>query len=268
MEPWCGHRVSCPQTPFVQSSKKDIYLPSGPTPSRRTTSGSIRLHPTTRWIPFSWLMQAPHLPRSYRSPSHQGHCMVRSSTFMSNLSTKPHKVICMTDSSGVNGGCQNVYTVYPSPTNQSCTGFTPPASNLGMNAISSATGSTLSRWGWPNSCTDIQLQPIDDKNGGIKGTPPYTLTVVPAYNNPLNITFGMLLFLSVISLTISPSCNPDQSVAWTITLAHSTPFFLSVSDANGVTWTDGPMHAGAGDTSCLTSSTACVALDTHKLGIH
>lgn len=174
----------------------------------------------------------------------------------------------MTDSVGVSGGCQNVYTVYPSPTNQSCSGFTPPANNLGMNAISSATGSTLSRWGWPNSCTDIEFQPIDDKNGGIKGSSPYTLTVIPAFRPPLlNITFGMLLFLLCCLAYRLTLMQPDQSVKWTITLDHGTAFFLSVSDANGVTWTDGPMHAGAGDTTCL-SSTACVPLDTHKSGIH
>lgn len=115
--------------------------------------------------------------------------------------------MCMSDSVGGSGGCQDVYTVYPSPTNQTCSGFTPPAQVLGMKAISLDTQTPFARWGWPASCSDIQLEPIDDGNGGIKGTPPYTLTVAPALRPPLNITFGMLLFLSVASLTISPLCH-------------------------------------------------------------
>ena len=180
---------------------------------------------------------------------------------MSNLNANSHTVICMTDSVGVSGGCQDLYTVYPPTTNQTCSDFTPPEQVLGMRAISLATQSKVSRWGWPASCTDLELEPIDD-GGGIKGTPPYTLTVVPAIRPPLNITFGMLLFLPVTSLTFVRS---EQSVKWTITLAHGTPFFLSVSDANGVTWTDGPLHAGAGDKSCLSQSISYVTLDTNRL---
>lgn len=120
--------------------------------------------------------------------------------------SKPHTAICMTDSMGVSGGCQDLYTVYPS-TNQTCSGFTPPAQVLGMKAISLATQSTFSRWGWPASCTDLELEPINDGNGGIKGTPPYTLTVAPALRPPLNITFGMLLFFPLAPLIISPFSN-------------------------------------------------------------
>lgn len=99
---------------------------------------------------------------------------------------------------GISGGCQDLYSVYPTTKNQTCGAFTPPAAILGMKAISSATQSTFSRWGWPASCTDLELEPINDpSNGGIKGTPPYTLTVVPALHPPLNMTFGMLLFLLV-----------------------------------------------------------------------
>ena len=109
----------------------------------------------------------------------------------------------MTDSTGISGGCQDLYTVYPTTKNQTCRGFTPPAQVLGMKVISSATQGTLSRWGWPPSCTDLELQPIDDpSSGGIKGTPPYTLTVAPALHPPLNITFGMLLLFPVASLTV------------------------------------------------------------------
>src|SRR5258706_10359738 len=146
---------------------------------------------------------------------------------MSNLSTKPHKVICMTDSVGGSGGCQNLYTVYPSPTGQTCSGFTPPAQGLGMKAISLATQSPFARWGWPASCSDLQLEPIDDGNGGIKGTPPYTLTVAPAFRTPLNLTFGMLLFLSVASLTISQICNQTNRYSgpshWTMALHSFCP---------------------------------------------
>ena len=108
---------------------------------------------------------------------------------------------------GVSGGCQDLYTVYPTTTNQTCSGFTPPARALGMKAISLATQSSFSRWGWPASCTDLELEPVDDGNGGIKGTPPYTLTVAPAIRPPLNITFGM--FRSPLLLRL-PLCYQNN----------------------------------------------------------
>ena len=36
-----------------------------------------------------------------------------------------------------------------------------------------------------------------------------------------------------------------------MTLDHGHPFFASVSDSQGVTWSNGPLHAGAGSRACL-----------------
>jgi hypothetical protein len=98
-------------------------------------------------------------------------------------------VICMTDLSGISGGCQDLYTVYPSG-NTSCPNVRIPTQTLGVNMQSINTGGLLSRFGWPASCSDLQFDVADGVGGGVVGTPPYTLTVAPAFRTPLNITFG------------------------------------------------------------------------------
>jgi hypothetical protein len=99
--------------------------------------------------------------------------------------------MCMTDTSGISGGCQDLYTVYPSA-NTTCRNVTVPATILGVKMTSSMSGGLLSRYGWPASCSDLQFQLIDGFGGGVVGTPPYTLTVAPAFRTPVNITFREL----------------------------------------------------------------------------
>lgn len=98
--------------------------------------------------------------------------------------------MCMTDLYGISGGCQDLYTVYPSPTsNSTCQNVAVPSSTLGVRMQSLDTGGQLSRFGWPARCSDLQFDLVDGLDGGIIGTPPYTLTVAPAFRTPLNMTF-------------------------------------------------------------------------------
>ncbi|KAG8806450.1 hypothetical protein FRC17_004986 [Serendipita sp. 399] len=107
-----------------------------------------------------------------------------------------------------------------------------PAEILGVKMTSLDTGGSLSRFGWPAKCSDLQFDLENGIEGGIVGTPPYTLTVAPALRTPVNITF-------------------EKSARWTIMLDHGHPFFVSIVDSKGVTWSNGPLHAGAGTLSCF-----------------
>ncbi|KAF8575540.1 hypothetical protein K439DRAFT_1641281 [Ramaria rubella] len=135
--------------------------------------------------------------------------------------------ICMFDSRGRSGGCQESYTVIP-PTNSSrkCNNpFTTP--NILTVEGSTETG-PLTEFGWPDQCTTISLSA---KNG----TPPFIMTVAPSYHPPLNLTFSDL-----------------GPMDWTVTLAWGMQFWISLVDAAGATWAFGPLHSGGnGPTDCL-----------------
>ncbi|CAG7846141.1 SubName: Full=Uncharacterized protein {ECO:0000313/EMBL:CCA70980.1} [Serendipita indica DSM 11827] len=107
-----------------------------------------------------------------------------------------------------------------------------PDDILGVKMTSVDTGGPLSRYGWPASCSDLQFEIADGFEGGVAGTPPYILTVAPALRTPVNITFV-------------------KSARWTVTLDHGHPFFVSVTDSKGITWSNGPLHGGAGTRACL-----------------
>ncbi|PVF99123.1 hypothetical protein CPB86DRAFT_814247 [Serendipita vermifera] len=148
-------------------------------------------------------------------------------------------VMCMTDSVGVSGGCQDLYTVYPTTTppascrtNNITETYLPPKP-LGVKMTSLETGGLLSRFGWPASCSDLQFD-ISAQDGPV-GAPPYTLTVAPAFRTPLNMTF-------------------ESRARWTVTLDHGHPFFVSVSSSDGLTWVNGPLHAGRGTKECFNPS--------------
>ncbi|KAI0252649.1 hypothetical protein BJV78DRAFT_327636 [Lactifluus subvellereus] len=140
--------------------------------------------------------------------------------------------ICMWDSNGVSGGCQGMYTVIPnaSTQNPTCQNVTYPAAPLGVDAAVN-TGA-FSQYGWPPQaglqCTDIQVQ-------GKNGTPPYTLTVAPALHPPVVI-----------------QSNNGDPINWTVSLSHGSPFFIAVTDSQGVGWSQGPLHSGDNaETRCL-----------------
>ncbi|KIJ45094.1 hypothetical protein M422DRAFT_67256 [Sphaerobolus stellatus SS14] len=144
--------------------------------------------------------------------------------------------ICMFDSNGNNGGCQDVYTVYANPnTTTTCSNFTMPTNTLSAKLESPA--GPLSPYGWIPSCTDLSVTPQS-------GTPPFTLTIAPSLHPPLNIT-----------------SNDMSPIKWTVSLSWSSSFFVSLVDAKGITWSAGLLHSGSGDTSCLSGS------GSNKLGI-
>ncbi|KAG9051532.1 hypothetical protein FS837_004042 [Tulasnella sp. UAMH 9824] len=132
--------------------------------------------------------------------------------------------MCMWDSVGSTGGCQAVYTTYaPSVTEDmagKCANFSFPATSLAVE-------SSVGQYGWIPSCTDLVVKPTS-------GTPPYTFTVAPALHPPFNIT-------NVGS----------EGVTWKVQLQWAIPFFVSLTDSTGLTWSYGPLHAGQGDESCL-----------------
>ncbi|KAI0662477.1 hypothetical protein C8Q70DRAFT_561422 [Cubamyces menziesii] len=139
--------------------------------------------------------------------------------------------MCMVASNGVTGGCQNIFTVYQRPNTTlddppTCFNLTYPHAPLGVDA--SLADGTWSQYGWVDQCSDISLKPVN-------GTPPYTYTIAPALHPPFNIT-----------------SHTTDAVNWTVSLMYGMPFFVTVSDANGIGWTNGPLHpTGAGSTKCL-----------------
>lgn len=138
--------------------------------------------------------------------------------------------ICMYDANGRTGGCQAGYTVYAaSDIAPTCTNVTFPAP-LEVEALSSS--GPLSQYGWPNQCTDISLTPKT-------GTPPFTFTAAPALHPPVNIT-----------------SNSMKPINWTIDLSWGSPFFITLADSAGLSWSYGPLHSGGnGPTACLAGGT-------------
>ncbi|KAA1468460.1 hypothetical protein DENSPDRAFT_833752 [Dentipellis sp. KUC8613] len=133
--------------------------------------------------------------------------------------------MCMFDKNGNTGGCQGIYTVIPS-NNTSCANVTFPAGALDVEG--QVDSGPLSQYGWIDQCTDISVTP---KNG----TPPYRFTVAPALHPPLNI-----------------SSTTMDAINWTVSLSWGFPFFISVVDAQGNKWSQGPLHSGEnGPTGCL-----------------
>ncbi|KAI0724191.1 hypothetical protein C8T65DRAFT_797593 [Cerioporus squamosus] len=142
--------------------------------------------------------------------------------------------ICMMASNGVSGGCQQIYTVYQPPNTTldnppTCQNLTYPAGALDVTAKTQ--DGSWSQYGWIDQCTDITIKPNN-------GTAPFMYTIAPALRPPINFT----------------SDNKD-TVDWTVSLAFGLPFWLTVIDSSGYTWTNGPLHSGGGgSTACLSKS--------------
>ncbi|KAJ7254560.1 hypothetical protein C8J57DRAFT_1347223 [Mycena rebaudengoi] len=135
--------------------------------------------------------------------------------------------ICMWDKNGLTGGCQSTYTVIQNTTVDfpNCQNVTFPQE---LDVEATVPGGPMSRFGFIDQCTDLSVTPK-------AGKPPYTLTVAPALHPPFNIT----------SKTKGP-------IVWTVSLPRAFPFFLSMTSADGLMWSNGPLHAGAlGPTDCL-----------------
>ncbi|WVQ83244.1 hypothetical protein IAT38_005383 [Cryptococcus sp. DSM 104549] len=151
-------------------------------------------------------------------------------------------IACMWASNAVSGGCQDLFTVVPSPdltaeayantssvcrTPQVLESWATPANETLDVAVTGAAGSVAIN-AWPPSCTDLQFTP---KNG----TAPFTLLIAPAFHPPINIT--------------SPTRSPMN---YTVRLSHGQAFMAAMYDARGNSWAYGPLHAGrSDDTRCL-----------------
>jgi len=102
----------------------------------------------------------------------------------------------------------------------------------------------ISQFGWVDQCTDISLIP---KNG----TPPFTMLVSPALHPPYKI----------MSNDMSP-------INWTVSLSWASPFFISLTDANGLSWTNGPLHSGGGGpTACLSTDAVQPVKSGFSIGV-
>ncbi|KIM47926.1 hypothetical protein M413DRAFT_22504 [Hebeloma cylindrosporum] len=134
--------------------------------------------------------------------------------------------ICMFDKFGNTGGCQATYTVIPPSSLPTCANVTFPP-QLGVQA--QVENGPMSQFGWVDQCTSISIQPTN-------GTAPYILTVAPSLHPPYNIT----------SFDTKP-------INWTVSLSWASPFFVSLVDADGSMWSNGPLHSGGG------GSIACLA---------
>ncbi|KDQ20464.1 hypothetical protein BOTBODRAFT_124071 [Botryobasidium botryosum FD-172 SS1] len=140
--------------------------------------------------------------------------------------------LCMYDSMGQSGGCQEIYSVYPtapSPT-ATCTNATPHSSRA--LAVNSMYGNEmLSQVDSLDRCNGIQVSPQE-------GTPPFTLTISPALHAPMSMSFSAM---SVIN--------------WTITTPPSSSFFISLTDSSEKAWSAGPLRTSAsGPVSCLAAT--------------
>ncbi|KAG8931187.1 hypothetical protein FRC02_003083 [Tulasnella sp. 418] len=130
--------------------------------------------------------------------------------------------ICMFDSNNNTGGCQAIWSVYPSPNGSNCTEPTFPTPF--------SVSTKISQTGWPAQCSLIEFTDF-------QGTPPYTFTAAPSLRPPTVI-----------------DNIPTSGLQWRVPYDHGTPFFVSVRDSIGRLWSWGPMHAGDGEdavTSCL-----------------
>jgi len=55
---------------------------------------------------------------------------------------------------------------------------------------------------------------------------------------------------------------------WTVSLSWASPFFISVTDALGNSWANGPLHSGGnGPTTCLSGSSNTPPIDSSTTGI-
>ncbi|KAK0211477.1 hypothetical protein IW262DRAFT_1467966 [Armillaria fumosa] len=150
--------------------------------------------------------------------------------------------ICMFDSNGAAGGCQDMHTMIPNSngTDVSCPNVTSPV--LSANGTVSQPNGPLSQYAFITQfkyqCTDVSVTLSE-------GTPPFTLTIqiAPTLHPQYNLT----------SNTMDP-------ITWTVSLSRAMPFFMSMVSSDGKIWVNGPLHVGAGpDTDCLAPGTVNAA---------
>jgi hypothetical protein len=59
-----------------------------------------------------------------------------------------------------------------------------------------------------------------------------------------------------VNITSNSTFSADNSMNYTIRLTHGSPFWTTVFDANGASWSSGPYHAGTNqNVGCLATLT-------------
>ncbi|GJE99940.1 hypothetical protein PsYK624_162160 [Phanerochaete sordida] len=140
--------------------------------------------------------------------------------------------VCMFDAANNTGGCQDIYTVYPTSSSTvtgtpNCTILSDSHVNQALGVAAETSTGPLSKTSTVGQCADISVLPTN-------GTPPYTLTISPTLRAPL--------------IKTSDTMGPIND---TISLSWGSSFFVSLADSSGMRWSIGPLHTGNGSTACL-----------------
>ncbi|KAF9546114.1 hypothetical protein CPC08DRAFT_381710 [Agrocybe pediades] len=141
--------------------------------------------------------------------------------------------ICMFDTNGVSGGCQETYTMIANTT----AGFTPSCQNATapspLSVSATVPTGAMSQFSQIDQCTSLSVTPTS-------GTPPFTLTIGPDNHPPYNIT-----------------SNSMSAISWLVSLPVGFRFFLSLESSDGLKWANGPLRVGGlGPTSCFIPNAA------------
>ncbi|KAF9524983.1 hypothetical protein CPB83DRAFT_860361 [Crepidotus variabilis] len=134
--------------------------------------------------------------------------------------------ICMLDSNGVSGGCEQIHSVITNSTSStpSCQNVTSP--NPMWVSATVPTGA-LPKYGYIDQCKTMSFRAND-------AVAPYTLTISPSGHAPFNVT----------------SKSPD--ISWPVSLSEGTRFFASLQSSDGQSWSNGPIRVGGqGTDDCL-----------------
>ncbi|RXW25715.1 hypothetical protein EST38_g159 [Candolleomyces aberdarensis] len=135
--------------------------------------------------------------------------------------------ICMYDNFGVSGGCQAMRTMVASPTNvTSCQNVTSLPS-LPVSTSLDDPSKPVTQLPVISQCEQFSVS-------ATTGQAPYTLTIAPSRHPPVNIS------------------SSSAQIDWTVALPEGFPFFASVTSADGLFWSRGPLYVdGTGSTDCL-----------------
>ncbi|KAL7416725.1 hypothetical protein BDY24DRAFT_412219 [Mrakia frigida] len=206
-----------------------------------TTIANIEESPTAPYTPVFYVQEPGKTPYSFAGPSIPSSEKGTMPLPFNNSQVGTQFVTCMFAANNQTGGCQNVYTV--TQASRDCQIDGPPGTTnwpavgeediLPMSMQSAGSTGVLTDVGqfssWPMGCSDLVFKP--------GGKPPYLLTIANAYIPPRNYTFD------------------SSEFSWKIDLSRAYPFFVSVFDSTGLSYTAGPLHVGGGgSTKCLAGS--------------
>ncbi|KAH9486691.1 hypothetical protein JR316_0000756 [Psilocybe cubensis] len=137
-------------------------------------------------------------------------------------------------------------------------------------------------WAVPFSPGTLVSGILFDKFGNTGGCQA-TYTVIPSSSTPncANITFASSLGVEAVVENgpmsqfgwvdqVAPALHPpynittlnNEAINWTVSLSWASPFFISLVDANGNMWANGPLHAGGGGTIACLAGNSTLRSDT------